>query len=153
MLAGRNDCTVPQALFNNFKDNLLPNFSRHWPETDKPVITGVFFLPFLKIGTTFASCHSTGASPDCQDHRKIIERGPAMMSASSPSTLGWIPSRCMDLYGSNSFNFNILNWGLAQFIQYYNYYNKYKQNKKKQWIHFVGIFPFYFHNVTPSAIA
>ena len=47
MLATTNDCVVSQVFFSNPQNKLLYNFTRHWSETDRPVITRVFLLTLL----------------------------------------------------------------------------------------------------------
>lgn len=63
--------------FSNSQKNLVYNFTRCCSENDRPTISRVFFLSFLKTGTNLARFQLTGTSPNSQDKRNIMERGSA----------------------------------------------------------------------------
>lgn len=47
VLTVTNDCVVLQVFFNNSQNN-LHNFTRHWSETDRPVVSRVVLLVLLE---------------------------------------------------------------------------------------------------------
>ena len=61
MLAMTDDSIVSQTFFDNCQNNLLHNFTRHWSDTDSPVITRVFLLTFLE------NCDNVGKSQECKE--------------------------------------------------------------------------------------
>lgn len=68
MLAVINDCIIFQVFFQYSQNNLLHNFTRHFPETDRPS-----FLPFLKIKTMFISFQSAETSLDSNTAQILLK--------------------------------------------------------------------------------
>lgn len=80
VLAVTSDYIVLHMSFSNSQNNHLHNFTRHGGWTGRPVVTRV------------SICQLPVDSPDSQDCWKVMERDLVMKSASSLSTLAWIPS-------------------------------------------------------------
>lgn len=97
MLAVTRVCTVLQVFFNNSQHSILPNFTRHWSDTDRLPTTRAFFLALSENRPAFKQLRPLQIVKTTE---KIVEGGFAMTSVISLSTLGWIPLGPMDLYAA-----------------------------------------------------
>jgi len=98
MLTTPDNLLYLHLLKGNIQNELFHHICREG-EADWPVVPWSSF--FLKTGVTLAFIQSSGTFPVLQDLSKMMESGSAMMSASSLSTHGYMPSGPMDLWVSS----------------------------------------------------
>jgi len=71
---------------------MLHDLARHRSETDRPVVSWVFFFPLLKKGVKFPLLLSVGISVDCPSFSGMMNCRLKTSSAGSLRLLGCISS-------------------------------------------------------------
>jgi len=97
MLTIPDDLLLFQLLGDSIYDKLFHHFSKDGGETDWPIVSQTFLLDLFEDQSYIDYPPSSGTTPILQVLSKMIESGSAVISASSLSTHGCIPSGPMDL--------------------------------------------------------